>query len=184
MKIDLLALYGAVMGTAAFFFQTRQWWFDRAILKVEGAISIVHTDKMSVILSISAVNNGRKPVSIRSVDVFLTRESVPIPQGLSPERREEIVKLNQAKLVSHGLNLFGGRGGRPIELSPDGGQQTWEIPIHEGLKFLSDSKGGEKLGKASIELTSGKKIFCTFPLLNEDQWPPFGGAQNKFPIGA
>jgi hypothetical protein len=180
MKGELwVAIYGAVTGTIAIASTIRQWWLDRAIVKLEGAIAIVHTDEMKVVLRISAVNNGRRPVNIRRVAASLSKESVTVPLGLSPERRAEELKKMQDMWVSSEFNLFGGQEEKPFQLNPDGGHHHWECVVPKGLKFLSNSKGDEKVGKAFVELTSGKKLFCTFLLLNDAQWPPFAVAQNQ-----
>jgi hypothetical protein len=180
MKGELLvAIYGALTGTIAILVQVRQWRLDRAILKVEGAISIVNTDKIRVLLSISVVNNGRRPVNIRRVGALLAKESVSIPLGLSPQRKAEELKKLQDMWQYSELTLFGGRDEKPIYLDPDGGHHVWKSAISKGLKFLSESKGNEQVGKAFVELTSGKKVFCTFLLLNDDQWPPYGVTQGQ-----
>jgi len=180
MKGELwVAIYGALTGTIAIALQIRQWLVDRARLKVEGAISIVNTDKMRVVLSISVVNNGCRPVNIRRVGALLAKESVTVPQGLSPQGRAEELKKLQDLWEYSELTLFGGRDEKPIYLDPDGGHHVWESPISKGLKFLSESKEDEQTGRAFVELTSGKKVFCTFLLLNDDQWPPLGVAQNQ-----
>jgi hypothetical protein len=155
MKVDFLALWGAFTGTIAIAIQTRQWWLDRAILKVEANIAIVRTDRLDVVLTISAVNNGRRPVNIRRVGALLAKASAPT--------------LMQDAWVSSEWNLFGGREEQPIQLSADGGHHDWKCVVRKGLKFLSGSKGDEKVGKAYVELTSGKRVFCDFLLLPDDK---------------
>jgi hypothetical protein len=109
MKGELwVAIYGALTGTIAIALQIRQWLVDRPMLKVEGAVSIVHTDKMRVLLSISVVNNGRRPVNIRRVGALLAKESVTVPQGLSPRGRAEKLKKLQDLWEYSELTLFGG----------------------------------------------------------------------------
>ncbi|MGA3144874.1 MAG: hypothetical protein ABSF10_17885 [Verrucomicrobiota bacterium] len=170
MKIELwVALWGAVTGTFASCYNIRQWFLDRAKLKVEANIAIEHTDRLRVVLTISAVNVGRRPVSIRRVGAFLAETNAPIPQGLSPERSAEVTKIMRETLVSSELTLFGGREEKPIELNPDGGQHVWKCSLPERLKFLRDSKGDEEVGKAYVELTSGKRVFCDFLLLPDDK---------------
>ena len=176
MKVELwVAIYGAVMGTIASGIATAhviwQLFHDRANLDVKGQISFVHTDRMRVILRISAVNNGRRPVSVRSVAAFLAKESLPIPQGVSPDRSAEVLELNQAKLISHQLNIFGGRGEKPFQLDPDGGEQTWDIHLYKRVQFQKHTKGNEELGMACVELTSGKKVLCDFLIPKDEHWP-------------
>jgi hypothetical protein len=159
MKGELwVAIYGAATGTIAIASTIRQWWLDRAILKPEATISIVQTDKTRVVLTISAVNNGRRPVRIKHVGALLAKESSPVDM--------------QAFWDSSELTLFGARGEKPIELSADGGQTIWNMQFMKGTRFLHHTNKGEQYGKAYVELTSGKKVFCTFLLLNDDQWPP------------
>lgn len=107
MKVELwVAIYGAVTGTIAIASTIRQWWLDRAILQVKANIAIVNTDRLRVMLSISAVNNGRRPVSIKHVGALLDRTSVPIPLGLSPERSAEVSKAMQIASVSSECTLY------------------------------------------------------------------------------
>jgi hypothetical protein len=171
MKIDYLALYGAVTGTIAIAFTIRQWWVDRANLKVDGAISIEHTDATRVMLTITAVNNGRRSVMVKSVCVFVRNNSMLIPQGASPAQMDAFSKLNLAELTFQ-LVLWGARNEMPIELGPDGGQHIWKVPLSKDAKFLSESKRKENFGKAYVELTSGKQTFCKFRLLKDNEWPP------------
>src|ERR1035437_2496221 len=97
MKGELwVAIYGAATGTIAIASTIRQWWLDRAILKPEATISIVQTDKTRVVLTISAVNNGRRPVRIKHVGALLAKESSPVDM--------------QAFWDSSELTLFGARG--------------------------------------------------------------------------
>lgn len=175
MKVDYLALWGAVTGTIATLHIVWQWFVDRANLKLEGGISIVHTDRLNVVLRVSAVNNGRRPVRIRRV-VALLSKTCP-PPGLSRERSAELSKTGGANLVSVELQLFGGKE-EAIELSPDGGNHLWECPLTKDMEFLSHSEGADQYGKGYVMLTSGKKIFFTFNLLRSDQWPPFNASQN------
>jgi len=162
----LVAIYGALTGTVAIASTIRQWWLDRAILKLEANISIVQADAMRVVLTISAVNNGRRPVRIKHVGSLLAKESVPIDMQMFWDSSE--------------LTLFGARGEKPIELSADGGQTIWNMQIKKGTQFLHHNNNkGERYGKAYVELTSGKKVFRTFLLLSDDQWPPCGVAQKQ-----
>lgn len=72
-------------------------------------------------------------------------------------------------LVSSEISPLG-NAGKSIELSPDGGQHTWEIVLPRNPGFQSFTKRGEKVGKGYVLLTSGKKAFFTFPLLEGDVW--------------
>ena len=183
MNLDFLAWWGAVTGTIASGLATAhiiwQWRVDRAELKIEGDMSIVHTDRVYVVLTISVVNNGRRPVRIKRVAAFLTKASVPIlPPGLSPEQRADLSKALLSGLTSHELCLFGGPGEGPIELSPDGGHQVWKYPLTKDVEFVTHSKGVEQCGGGYVLLTSGNKICFKFTLLHNDQWPRFNVSQN------
>ena len=170
MKVELwVAIYGAVTGTIAIASTIRQWWLDRAILTVKANVSIVNTDRVRVMLSVSAVNKGRRPVSISTVGALLTTDSPSTTQMMSAERSVELVK--NLPCNSHSLLLFGGRDERPTQLSPDGGQETWASPIPRQMRFLGHKKGNEELGTAYVELTSGKKLSCDFPILKDEFWP-------------
>ena len=166
MKIDFLALYGAVVGTIAILLQLRQWWLDRAILKVEASIirhespmEKLESERITFNLVIRAVNNGRRPVTVRTVGAFLAVSLLPDENGFVPEE------------ASAETLLFGGTTGNTIEISPDGGQRTWEQRIFKGRQFLSHKKGNEQYGKAYVELTSGEKAFCDFRLRKDNEWP-------------
>jgi hypothetical protein len=178
MRVDYLALWGAVTGTIATFHLIWQWFVDRANLKLEGDISIVHSDSLNVVLSVSVVNDGRRPVRIKRVAAFLTKTSAPIPAGLSPVHIAEVSKTMSANLTSHELYLFGGRQEEAIELSADGGYHLWKCRLTKDVEFLAHSKGDEQYGSGYVMLTSGKKILFTFNLLRSDQWPSFNVSQN------
>lgn len=175
MKIEMwVAIWGALTGTFATAYNLSQWFLDRARLKVEGKIDVVHTTRIDVVLTISAVNIGRRPVSVKSVAAFLSNEpaNIQTPIGLSPQQRAEFLNTAQRFLVSSELVLFGSRAELPVVLKPDGGQEVWKCSLPKGVKFLTYKKGDEENGRACVQLTSGKKVFCDFLLLSDDQWPP------------
>ena len=63
-----------------------------------------------------------------------------------------------------------GTGERAVQLDADGGRFTWELPMAERPDFECHTKRGERLGKGYVKLTSGKKVFFTFPLLEEEAY--------------
>jgi len=145
---------------------------DEIKVAVTGHVVVQNTDRLRILLQVSAVNLGRRSVRIGKAAAILTKTSLRPPPGLSPEKAEAFAKLNETNLTSHELLLFERPGQNAIELSPDGGAHDWETPIPHGLEFLSENHGGEKCGKGYLMLTSGKKLEFTFPLL--DKWPPIG----------
>ena len=180
MKPELwIAVYGAVTGTIAVAHQVSQWFLDRANVKVTGQIAIESTDRLAVVLSVRAVNVGRRPVKIRQVLVSLSTEAAPWPAGLPPEKTAEFKQMHAVHWVSSERYLFGARGEKALELSPDGGDYTWRTEIQKGVRFVSDTKQGEKYGKGQVVLTTGKKVPFNFLLLKDDQWPPSGKPQKQ-----
>jgi hypothetical protein len=177
MNMDLLmsrwgavtGTIGTVAGTIALGIQIRHWRLDRAKLNVEAKISLVRTARSTrfvPVFSVHAVNVGRRPVRIKELVAELVAE-LP-PQVVVPPGAAE--KL--PKLISNKLFLYDSLGADPIELSPDGGEHTWEFEVPAGVRFLCKPKGGEEYGKGHVMLTSGKKKFFEFQNLRDDQWPP------------
>jgi hypothetical protein len=167
MKLEwYLALWGAFTGTIACAHLLRGWFHDRGRLKVRGEMSVDYGRRLVVLLTIRAVNLGRRPVRISKVAALLSKSSMPVPPGTPPERAAEL----QKGLVSSEICPSGDRGEQVVELSPDGGQHTWELPLPQHVNFVCYAKRGEKLGKGYVMLTSGKKVFFGFPLLEDAVW--------------
>jgi hypothetical protein len=72
VKLELLlSVWGSVTGTVAIASTIRQWFHDRARVKVTAALSIEHRDIQAVVIKVAAVNLGRRPVRIKNVCISL-----------------------------------------------------------------------------------------------------------------
>jgi hypothetical protein len=151
MKVDLLALYGAVMGTIATAHLIYQWHLDRAQLKLHAALGINHEGGRRVRLKVSVVNIGRRPVRISLVAALLEK--------------------GEPNILVCFLPIFSDGGQAPLELSPDGGQKTWDTTLDKRVPFEKHKKGKYEFGKIWVQLTSGKQIFCDFPIVENGLWP-------------
>jgi hypothetical protein len=149
--IDLLAFYGAIMGTIATAHLIYQWYLDRPKLKLNAALIIYHEGGNRVKFDMSVVNIGRRPVRIGLVAVLLEKPEPNVLESIMP--------------------IFSDKGQTPLELSPDGGQQIWSKPVERRVPFEKHKKGEYEFGRVYVMLTSGKRIFCEFPLLEEQYWP-------------
>jgi len=172
-NFNWLGLCGAITGTVALLLNLRQWRHDRANVKVTAEVSITNTDinrhvhtVSFVVLTISVVNIGHRPASVKRVWVPITNESIPFPPGLTPEVLQNMRDtLQQTELV-----VFGGGNEKPIDLKQDGGHFQWTIQIKKGIKLLPDPKDKDS-GNVFVELTSGDKILGKFYMLPADKWP-------------
>lgn len=160
--------------------QVRTAFVDRGRLKVKADVIVQHTDHLAIVLRVTAINVGRRPLRIKKVVALLDTSQLPIPAGVTPEVRAQIEQLQaglKGHLVEHSLPLFDGEHENDsIELSPDGGDYTWSRPIGEGMKFLSERKRSREYGNGYILFTSGKKVPFRFLLLSPDNWPPFASS--------
>src|SRR5579872_6574845 len=151
-----LSFYGAITGTVALILNLRQWWHDRANIKVDADISITNTDingniqpVQFVVLCVTVVNIGHRSASIKSISVPLTKDSMPIPQGATPE----IIESMRQYHIGGQLILFGGRDEEPIELKQDGGNFKIKGELKKHIPILPN-EDDNKLGTVLVELTS------------------------------
>ena len=170
-----LAVWGALTGTVACARTGWQWLHDRPKLKVDAHISITNTDVQGriyrdccfVVLFVNIVNTGHRQTSIKSITAPLTKDSLPIPQGATPELIESMRQLH----TGGQLLIYGRDDDKHVEVKPDGGT----FKIHQQLRKKSPLQPNEdnpKRATVTVELTSGKKIFATVELLSDDLWPP------------
>lgn len=170
MSAETVAAWvGAVTGTIACAYNLWQWRVDRGNVSLSAVLHRRHDPHLHVDLTITAVNNGRRPVKINCAGALLSTTSVPLPAGLPPEKQAQI-KKSLTGLSSHELQIHESPA---IELAPDGGDKIWTFRIDKGMEFLADSEGEERYGKAYIQLTSGEMMFCKFRLPKESEWPLF-----------
>jgi hypothetical protein len=170
--VDWISVYGASLATLLGFVQVHQWRADRVKVDVEGDLSVVHTDRICVQLKARVVNTGKRSVRIRKVAAVCT-PMILTPVGATPEQAKALKELQAKNSNSCEVGLFGMRGEKAVELSGDGGEHVWAVVIPPGVRFVQNKEQQEELGYGYVELTSGEKITFKFPLLGDDEWPPF-----------
>lgn len=132
-------------------------------LNVHGALSIVHDQYVGVLLTITAVNVGKCPVTTSRVAVLLSKSSAPLPQGISEERAAEMRAHLTASEISPAANQV-------VELSSHGGQHQWEMALQHRLEFQAHTINGQTMGRGYVMLTSGRKLYFDFILLQDSVW--------------
>ncbi len=134
-------------------------------VNVSGGLSLINNfgTRPAVVLTIRAVNTGRTPVTISRVAALVSGSSLPLPHGISEEKAAELQKL----LVSSEISPT---NKETVELAAHGGQHTWEMALTRRVDFTRSTKSGDALGTGYVMLTSGKKLFFDFPLLDDAAW--------------
>jgi len=170
-----LAIWGALTGTVACARTGWQWLHDRPNIKVDAHVSITNTDingnvlgGQMVVLFVTLVNIGHRQASIKNISVPLTKATMLVLPGMTPEQIESYREGYEGR-----IELFGGRDETPFELKPDGGIFKRHAQLSKSLPILPN-KNKPSRATVTVELTSGKKILGTFELLPDDKWPSNG----------
>jgi hypothetical protein len=161
--VGLAAIWGAITGTLALVIQLLQHLADRPKLVLRSSMGIksdAQNPKHHLYVRLEIVNNGGRSARVERIAVMLPESTAPIIP-----RREQSSTL---RLVSSEFVLFDAETkGRFIEIPPGGGKH-----VHEQYNFPENTARvmfqEQKEGKAFIRLTSGKKLFTTFFLIDPD----------------
>jgi hypothetical protein len=100
-----------------------------------------------------------------------------MPPGTPPEKAAELQK--NLHVVSSEICPSSCAGKQVVELDPDGGEHSWELLLPERPQFECSTKRGEKLGMGYVMLTSGKKTFFSFPLIEDEVWTRVAGMREN-----
>ena len=132
---------------------------DNIKLEITSSLALEHDVTLHGLLTIKAVNYGKKVARIRRVAIYTEPAPLlPMPQGVT--------------LTSSELNI--GQKQAVVEIKGDEDMHEWQQVLNRNPRFLAHEKNCEKYGKGYIELTSGKQIEFEFVLMPDDAWGKLG----------
>ena len=126
-------------------------------LETTCSLGLERSNTLHVLLTIKALNVGKRIVRIRRVAILLD-STVPILEGVTVGLVE--LTIGQKRAV--------------VEIEGDDGMHEWQQVLNANPHFRVHEKDGEKCGRGYIELTSGRHIEFDFPLLPDDTWSKLG----------
>lgn len=163
-----LSIWGGITGTIAIF---RPMYHDRARLTVDAGMALWNSDH--VVITVRAVNHGRRPLNIDRVAILCSDASIPAPVGMPPDKLAEFQALQKSvSSMAKEICIFGDQNNpSSVDVSPDGGEKTFSSPwFASDPGFSYKMRKGDKVGRGYVRLTSGKKVFFDFCMLNEGAW--------------